>query len=107
MKSICTCVIVIVSLSACVPDHGDPRTSGKSEGGTSEVKDSQRTQGPAKTASGGSNDGAANRLDPNTYDHFGDGITEGAQAVTLAVVAEDLDKHSGKKIRLTGKVSAV
>ncbi len=52
---------------------------------------------PAKTA----------RLDEKLYDHFGDGVAKGLEPITLVAATANAKTHSGKKIRLTGKIQSV
>ena len=101
MKTIFTALVAAGLMTACIQETADPAQASKAVRGTPTSKPSKAVTAATKKSA------AVDRLDPEVYDHFGEGIAKGAEPVTLATVATALDEHAGKKVCLTGKVTAV
>jgi hypothetical protein len=50
---------------------------------------------------------AGARLDEQVYDHYGAGVAEGDAAIGLADLVANAKDHTGKQVRLTGKIDSV
>lgn len=96
MKTIFTALVILGLFSGCVEDRDAPT----SQPTKAKPTDADTSASPTEVA-------VADRLDPKVYDHFGDGIAKGSEAITIAAVAAEPKKHAGKKLRLTGKVASV
>lgn len=106
-------LIVFVLIAGCVKQAPGSKSAGDSTGSrkspTSRPSGTLAKVKPAEEAkaSNPSAVAAADRLDVEVYDHFGDGVAKGTEAITLAMVAANPKEYVGKKIRLTGKVASV
>jgi len=103
MKTIFTVLVAIGLLFGCTQENAEATASGSSK----TARKGPTSQPTKKKPASSTQVAAADRLDAKVYDHFGDGVAKGADAITVASVAAEPKKHAGKKIRLTGKVSAV
>ncbi len=99
-------LIVVSGLLVCCTQETPGKVAAK-DPATAGGPTSQPTKSKPPKVAATTEVAVADRIDVDAYDHFGDGVAKGPEAVTLAAIAEDPKKLAGQKIRLTGKVQSV